>query len=402
MIRKRIAPLVLAVILCFGTVLAAGQYAREWTSTYIKPGVIATATERLLPTLFQGTILQSIALQYPNVVPMYGSSEFDHGGKYNPMRLFADRPTGWTPYLVGQPGCTDIIQALFAGAQNLRGKHVIISVSDQWFHPGGVAQKTFAANFSALQAYEMLLNPDLTTATKRALAQRLSQFTVIQNDYPVLERILMHYGQNDPWSRLKEALLWPAGRVELASLQIQDALNTVNVVQHLPAKEIARNAAGKTHRVLHAWPIMLRQATAAVAKNETNNPFGINNQFFTQQIKPSLKKFRNSALNARLYPSPEYADLDLLLQVLHDEGAHTILLIQPINGRWYDYTGFPKQQLRHYVKLVHAAAGRYGVTVADFSGHAYDKYFMDDPSHPSEKGWLEFDETLDRFVHQTS
>ncbi|SPF53675.1 hypothetical protein SBF1_6900001 [Candidatus Desulfosporosinus infrequens] len=47
-------------------------------------------------------------------------------------------------------------------------------------------------------------------------------------------------------------------------------------------------------------------------------------------------------------------------------------------------------------------ADRYGYALADFSGHEYDKYFMNDPSHPSEKGWLEINETLDKFVHQTS
>ena len=47
-------------------------------------------------------------------------------------------------------------------------------------------------------------------------------------------------------------------------------------------------------------------------------------------------------------------------------------------------------------------ADQFRYSLADFSSHEYDKYFMDDQSHPSEKGWLEFDEALDKFIHQKS
>lgn len=402
MIRKRLAPIGLAIALFFLSILAVGPLTQWWVRRYIKPGVIETASEKLIPALFQGTLLQSIALQDPAIVPMYGSSEFGHGGLDNPTKLFAGRPTNWTPYLVGHAGSLDLIQALYAGAQDLKGKKIILSLSPQWFHNGGIAPKTFAANFSALQTYKMLFNSSLTTQTKRDFAQRLSKFNEVKKSYPILSGLLKYYAQPDPLSRVLEGIYWPAARVEMASLEIQDALKTISVLEHLPTAEIKNNAGGKFRRTLPSWTQLQIKATADVAKNETNNLFGINNNFYNTRIAKHLQKLKNSALKEKFYPSPEYSDLNLLMRVLKDEGADPIFLIQPVNGPWYDFTGSPKQQRQKYYSQIREMAGRYGYALADFSSHEYDKYFMDDPSHPSEKGWLEFDEALDLFVHQKS
>ncbi|WP_407308106.1 D-alanyl-lipoteichoic acid biosynthesis protein DltD [Desulfosporosinus sp. SB140] len=401
MIRKRLAPLGVALFLFFLSILAVGPLTQWLVSSYIKPGVIETASESQIPSLFEGTLLQSKALKDPNVVPMYGSSEFGHGGPYNPTKLFADQPTGWTPYLVGHAGSLDLIQALYAGAQNLKDKKIVLSLSAQWFGGNGIPQNTFAANFSALQAYSMIFNPSLTLQTKRDLAKRLIQFDEVKKTYPILDGLLKYYGQTDPGSIIMELVYWPAARIEMSALEIQDALKTIQVIQHLPAKEIAKNSSGTSQRALPTWSEMQQKATADVQKNETNNPFGVVNNFYKQKIK-NPQSLKNSATKGHFYPSPEYSDLNLLMNVLKDEGADPIFLIQPVNGLWYDFTGFPKEQRQKYYSQVRDMANHFAFSLADFSTHEYDKYFMDDPSHPSEKGWLEFDETLDKFVHQKS
>ena len=88
MIRKRLGPLGLAIVLFFLSILAVEPLTQWRVRLYIKPGVIETASENLIPTLFQGTLLQSMALKDPTLVPMYGSSEFGGGGPYNPTKLY--------------------------------------------------------------------------------------------------------------------------------------------------------------------------------------------------------------------------------------------------------------------------------------------------------------------------
>lgn len=401
MIRKRLAPMLISLLFFFLSILALGPLSEWLGNGYIKPGVIETASENAIPALFGGTLLQGMALKDPHVVPMYGSSEFGHGGPYNPTKLFAGRPTGWTPYLVGHAGSLDLIQALYAGAQNLKGKKIVLSLSAQWFSGNGIAQNTFAANFSALQAYKMIFNPSLSIQTKRSLAQRLIQFNEVNKTYPILYGLLKYYDHSDLSSNIMELVYWPAARVEMSALEVQDTVKTIQVIQHLSAKEVVKNSSGTSQSVLPTWSQMLQKATEDVQKNETNNPFGILNSFYSQKIE-NLPKLKNSSVKGHFYPAPEYSDLNLLMKVLKDEGADPIFLIQPVNGPWYDFTGFPKGQRQKYYSQVREMADHFGFSLADFSTHEYDKYFMDDPSHPSEKGWLEFDETLDKFVHQKS
>ena len=133
--------------------------------------------------------------------------------------------------------------------------------------------------------------------------------------------------------------------------------------------------------------------------SENNNPLGVTNTFYDKN-RNNLVKLKNSQAKAHFYPSQEYNDLDLLMRVLKDEGADPIFIIQPVNGFWYDYTGFPKEQRLKYYNQVRLMAKQYGFAIADFSRDEYDKYFMSDASHPNELGWLKIDEALNNFVHQ--
>lgn len=396
MLIKRLAPFGIALFLFFASILATGPATEWYVHQWLKPGVIETASENAIPSLFQGTLLQGLALQNSSILPMYGSSEFGHGGRYNPTKLFTGEPTGWMPYLVGHAGSEDIIQALYASAQDLQGKKIALSLSAQWFGGSGIAQNTFGANFSALQAYNMLANPSLTDQTKKVFAQRLIQFNEVKQGYPILAGMLRYYGQTDLKSRLLEAAYWPMGKIELAALEIQDATKTVNVLNALPPKEVAQNANSIGPKALPSWSLQIQKANADVKKNENNNPYGVSNQYYNQNEK-KLPTIKNSSVKSYFYPSPEYKDLDLLMQVLKDEGAEPIFMIQPVNGRWYDLMGFPKEQRQKYYDEIRQRCNENGFALADMSNHEYDLYFMDDPSHPSEKGWLYFDEVLNNF-----
>lgn len=396
MLIKRFAPIGISFFLFFATILTAGPATEWYVRQHIKPGVIETASENAIPSLFQGNLLQKFALQYSDILPIYGSSELSHGGRYNPTKLFIEEPTGWRPYLVGHAGSTDIIQALYASAQDLRGKKIALSLSAQWFGGNGIAQNTFGANFSALQAYKMLANPNLTEQTKKLFAQRLIQFNEVQKNYPVLAGMLKYYGQTDFKSKLFEAAFWPMGKIELAALEIQDAAKTINVLSTLSPKEVSKNASSIRSSALPSWSLQVEKANSDVKRNESNNPYGISNQYYNQN-KKKLPTIKNSSIKSHLYPSLEYNDLDLLMQVLKEEGAEPIFMIQPVNGRWYDFMGFPKEQRQKYYAEIRQRCNKNGFALADMSDHEYDLYFMDDPSHPSEKGWVYFDEALNQF-----
>lgn len=41
--------------------------------------------------------------------------------------------------------------------------------------------------------------------------------------------------------------------------------------------------------------------------------------------------------------SVEYHDFEDMLDILKDAGAEPMFVVIPVNGKWYDYTGFPKK-----------------------------------------------------------
>jgi len=399
MVRQKLIPLGLALLLFFLSILAIGPVSQMIIESNLKPGVMQTVAERPYPGLFQGILLQSAANKLPDVIPIYGSSEFGFGGIYNPTKFFKGNLTGWIPFLIGHAGSEDIIQALYAGGQNLKGKKIALSLSAQWFGGNGISQNTFGANFSALQIYKLMFNPAISTQTKKDIAKRLVQFNEITENYPILDGCLKNYGQISWKSRMLETVYFPVGYVEMAALEIQDFNNTLKVLGKLPVKEIARNSTPKPSKKLLSWSLLEKKGIADEKLSENNNPLGVTNTFYNKN-RNNLASLKNSQSKAHFYPSQEYNDLDLLMRVLKDEGADPIFIIQPVNGFWYDYTGFPKEQRQKYYNQVRLMAKQYRFALADFSGDEYDKYFMSDASHPNELGWLKIDEALNNFVHQ--
>ncbi|MBJ8128279.1 D-alanyl-lipoteichoic acid biosynthesis protein DltD, partial [Bacillus cereus] len=79
--------------------------------------------------------------------------------------------------------------------------------------------------------------------------------------------------------------------------------------------------------------------------------------------------------------SPEYEDLQIVLDLLKQSGAKPLFISVPVKGPWYDYAGFPKERREAYYKKVHEQIEKAGYPIADFSNHEYDKYFLKDHMH---------------------
>ena len=92
------------------------------------------------------------------------------------------------------------------------------------------------------------------------------------------------------------------------------------------------------------WAKLRTEAIEEGKKSSDNNPFCMDNKFYLENIAPKLQEQKNSDKNAKLFPSPEYEDLILLMNVLKEKGAKPLFVIIPMNGRWSDYTGFPRTE----------------------------------------------------------
>jgi len=406
MIRRRLWTMLIAGLLFVLTVLGMGPVTK-WAVTqfYLKPGIIEQVAGSQSNEVFKGTILQQRGLESQDILPVYGSSEFSSVSAFHPSNLFAGNPTGFTPFLIGHGGCQDLIHVLNVASQGqaLRGKKVVVILSSQWFKPEGLTSDYLAENFSALQAYYMLINNQLTIGTKQLVASRLLQFAYVTENYPFLAKLLTHYGQNDTKSRVINLIYGPFGRIEMAALELKDAYYSVDLLQQVNVNNQIDARQGRLPvpkpLPLKPWTELYAQATKDGQKAVTNNSFGIEDSYYLEYIQKNLVKEKGSAQSDKLTPSPEYQDLQLLCDVLKQTGVKPMFVIVPVNGLWADYTGFPLVERQTYYQRVRQMVEQQGFEVADFSGHEYDPYFLKDIMHLGWKGWVYVDEAMDRFVH---
>jgi len=126
----------------------------------------------------------------------------------------------------------------------------------------------------------------------------------------------------------------------------------------------------------------------------------MDNKFYLENIAPKLQEQKNSDKNAKLFPSPEYEDLILLMNVLKEKGAKPLFVIIPMNGRWSDYTGFPRTERQACYQRLAQMIRAEDFQLSDFTAHENDDYYLRDPWHLAWKGWVDVDEALEQFYRE--
>jgi len=150
----------------------------------------------------------------------------------------------------------------------------------------------------------------------------------------------------------------------------------------------------------------LQQAEQEQQASADNNPFGFDNQVWTDKyskLVPEREAQHDDAWFVdNLDHTAEFTDLDLLLRGLSELGAQPLVISQPIPGIYYDYTGISGQARMQYYTRLRGLGVQYGVPVVDLENHDTDAYFVTDPnSHLSRLGWVYYDQALDAFFHGT-
>lgn len=411
MMRRSLGPVLVALILFFLTLsLVEPLTGAMLDRFYFKPGVVQAAGSSQTPIAFQGVVLQEKALIYPDILPVYGSSEFSAESEFHPWKVFDGKPTGFVPFLVGRGGSQSLIHSLSLAAQGdtLKGKRIAVILSAQWFIPEGMKIEYLAQNFSPLQAYRILYDDSFSSKLKGQIVARLLEYPEVLESYPTLEKNLRQYRDNEELSWI-ETPHTIANRVEgwteMKALILRDAMETAQFLPLLSKAVVNRNA--DTMNVNWEsgtspldWAKLQKEAEQQGKALTGNNSFYLMDSYFTKYIAPDFKNLKGSEEGSRLYPSPEYQDLQILLNVLKEKEVEALFVIVPTNGRWYDYISFPREERKAYYMRVNEMIKKSGFEVADFSGHEYEPYFLQDIMHLGWKGWVYVDEALDKFYHK--
>lgn len=331
-------------------------------------------------------------------LPVFGSSEFQHGldSPYHPQKVF--QGTDFNPMLIGAGYYQSLSHAvtLSSIAPKLKVKAAVLFVSPQWFRHTGVVSEAYASRFSESHYLGMLKNKNLSAETRTYMEQRTHK--LLESDEKTNDRIKLY----EKTLQKQEGTAVEKIYVSLWEKFLKEKETFQTVVQSAAAGINPDRQAGNSRKIEEKdWKKLLQDAEAE-GKKDRQNQFFIENKSY-QRLKKHLKvkKGKNAGARNGYQNSPEYADLECFLQVCRENGIKPMLVILPVNGYYYDYTGFPKEARERYYAKINALAQKYDAETADFSKDEYTKYFFEDQIHIGRKGWVDINEKLYQFYQKT-
>jgi D-alanine transfer protein len=386
------APLILAFILLLALVLVPNK----WIIQLIPHNRINQAATELNPFMFQGKFVQEKMLSSNKYLPIYGSSELARLDQFHPANYFkVNKEEGVTPFLVGRGGTESLIHFLNLSehTNQLKNKKIIFVLSPQWFQPGGADESHFAPNFSSLQGYDFAFNDKIDPNMKKQAIKRLLKYNAVNAD-PMLTVLYKADISKDPWVHSEAMFVRPFAKAYQQILIKKDLYYTLAGGFHRN-RTISHSVQNKS------WNQLDQYADRIGKKHSRSNHFAIIDSQYSK-IEARVPELKNSKVGATYGRSLEYKDFQLVLDLLKQSGAKPLFVSVPVNGKWYDYVGFPKEGRTAYYTRIKNQIEQEGFQVADFSSHEYDPYFMKDTIHIGWKGWVYTDHAIQNFLDDSN
>lgn len=330
----------------------------------------------------------------PNMrfVPFLGSSEWIRFDSMHPAVLAEKYNRSYRPYFLGQAGAASLNQ--YFGMQQIlseiENKQAVFVISPQWFTEEDYEPTVFQNYFNNDQLTAFLENQEGDIAAKHA-AKRLLKQNPSLSMRNIVEKLSKGEELTDVdhtvinfFSRFNERQASLFGQFSIRG-KLKYKEHVENYLKDLP-NQFSYDALEK---------IALKDAEA----NTNNNDLGIENQFYSTQLKGYLKKYKDYQKNYNFLKSAEYNDLQLVLNQFAKSKMNVLFVIQPVNKKWMDHTGLSEDMYQHAVAKIRYQLESQGFSnIADFSKNGGDSYFMKDTIHIGWLGWLAFDQAVDPFL----
>ena len=334
------------------------------------------------------------ALTDPNMrfVPFFGSSEWVRFDSVHPAVLAEKYNRPYRPYFLGQAGATSLIH--YFGLQQIlpeiENKQAVFVISPQWFTQSDVDSSAFQSYFNSDQLTAFLENQSGDVASRYA-ANRLLK----QNPGVSMKSIVEKLAKGEKLSEFDQRMITISAQLN----EKQSALfGQFSIRGGLRYKD-------HVEKYLSSLPDQFSYeeleniARKEGEENTTNNDLGVENHFYNTKLKKDLKEWEGSQKNYSYLKSPEYNDLQLVLDQFAKSKVNVLFVFQPVNKKWMDYTGLSEEMYQHAVEKIRYQLESQGFTnIADFSKNGGDPYFVKDTIHIGWLGWLAFDKVVNPFL----
>lgn len=323
-----------------------------------------------------------------------GSSELTHchGSGFHGDSIYQN--TDMKPIFIGAGGYQSLYHTILMGAvgDNIKNKKVVISVSPQWFKPTGVRKDAFGNSYSESHFIAFLKNKNVSKETKEYVISRIETLTA---DNPVM------------WDRVQNDVKWYMDGDSNGIDQIRKGIHSYLVNDKSEMKlfltsfvkgKLRDDSHGKKKKDID-WNGLYKEAGKQGKHLVGNNKYGMYKRIYKRRLKSKVEGHRIKNLDYRL-DSIEFKDLQCFLDVCKQEGIEVMMVMQPLNGRWSDFAGYPKEKREKLYEKVRKLAQKNNVQLTDLSGIEYGKYMFEDDSHLGLKGLVNFNEQIYKFYKQ--
>ena len=360
-----------------------------------------------LTQMQNGDALQRAALQKPDILMMYGSSELTLlPTPYQANQFFAKYPTGFTVIDVASLGVLSVTlaQEFAALGPDLRGKKIVLSImpgsffiNKKYFIENN-PEHDFAMNFSPLRTYETIFSPYLSFGIKNEISKSLLIYHDTIRSDPFLIFAITHTSKTSTQNHILYYLMWPLGELQTEILRLQDHFE---VVLYIWTHHINPNVQKVPQSI--DWNTVHADALAQQKMNTTSNPYGVENFMWWYFKRISLPEpvgsnddlYRNNLLN-----SQEWTDFKILLIVLQQLGAKPLIISRPLNVPLWEVMGVTENTQDIFYDKLHSVVDPFNMSLIDLRQYDHDKYFsIDQGSHTSRDGWVYVDQLLDEYYH---
>lgn len=315
----------------------------------------------------------------------FGSSEFSTPSRLVPQvpsQVFGTTDYGLRPMLVGEAFDQSLWHTIALGAYADAGiphQKAVLIVAPGWFTDGGQDAETFQARFSYSLYQRFCANPQIPDDVKQQVQSRLAQLgvdeTQLQAASPSLPQDFLNgivFGALDDL-KLRQSLLEVRGKgMERVTAQNAETPN---------------------------FEALRQEAAETAAQMSTTNDWGLEDDFYTQQLQPVFDDLAGSRSGETYSQTPEYDDLDCYLAVADACGIEVLVVISPVMGPYYDHIGIDQQTRNSCYDHIRSVVGTHpGAKIADFSDREYEKYFLYDIVHFGWTGWIDVEQALYEFA----
>lgn len=332
-----------------------------------------------------------------DTMPVFGSSEFRHGrgSIYHPKQVFAKSDA--SIMTIGGPYNMCLNHAITLGAlsDKIKNKKAVLLVSPTWFYKHGVIPIRYSLRFSESNYMAFMENPHVSKSVKKYVAKRTENLLRVDLDkYRLAKRTDDIYVRNSK-SKLKKKIYnihkaYVHDKEILGMTSIMKKSNIKRYPKYMPLPKSAREP---------DWTDLILKAQKSSGKI-SNNPYNIDEKSWKRDIRAVYSKQKNRLKDETLSDSPEFDDLETFLTICKEQKIRPMLVVLPVNGKWYDYVGLTKEKRHRFIKRMHKIGKKYNAKVVDFAQYEYAPNILKDTVHPKKEGWVRINEEIYKFYKE--